>query len=96
MRWRADKLIVGKRGKGAYLGEESVLYKSYSPEKKAIVDERALVDSEGWLDPLSQLLPQGYQFNPKRDYLLPIPPTEISLNKELHQNPNWGINKLQL
>lgn len=89
MRWRADKLIVGKRGKGAYLGEESVLYKSYSPEKKAIVDERALVDSEGWLDPLSQLLPQGYQFNPKRDYLLPIPPTEISLNKELHQNPNW-------
>ena len=89
MRWRADKLIVGKRGKGAYLGKESILYKSFSPEKVKIVDERALVGSDGWLDPLSQLLPRGYQFNPARDYLLPIPPTELSLNKKLVQNPGW-------
>lgn len=89
MRWAGHSLIVGKRGRGAYLGKESVLYKSFSPEKKEIVDSRTLVDAEGWMDPLSQLLPQGYQFKVNRDYLLPIPPTEISLNKELHQNPNW-------
>lgn len=89
MRWAAHKLIVNKRGKGAYLGKESVLYKSLSEEKRAIVDSRTLVNDEGWMDPLSQLLPNGYQFKPNRDYLLPIPPTELSLNKQLHQNPNW-------
>lgn len=89
MRWAAHKLIVNKRGKGAYLGKESVLYKSLSEEKRTIVDSRTLVNDEGWMDPLSQLLPNGYQFKPNRDYLLPIPPTELSLNKQLHQNPNW-------
>lgn len=89
MRWAAHKLIVNKRGKGAYLGKESVLYKSLSEEKRAIVDSRTLVNDEGWMDPLSQLLPNGYQFKPNRDYLLPIPPTELNLNKQLHQNPNW-------
>lgn len=89
MRWAAHKLIVNKRGKGAYLGKESVLYKSLSEEKRTIVDSRTLVNDKGWMDPLSQLLPNGYQFKPNRDYLLPIPPTELSLNKQLHQNPNW-------
>ena len=54
MRWAADKVIVGKRGKGAYLGHDG-----------------------------------GYQFNPKRDYLLPIPPSELELNKQMKQNPGW-------
>lgn len=91
MRWAGHNLIVNKRGKGAYIGAESVLYKSFSPEKKEIVDERiqSLVDENGWLDPLSQLLPKGYQFKPNRDYLMAIPPTELSLNKQLKQNPNW-------
>ena len=89
MRWKADKLIVGKRGKGTYLGKESLLYKSFSPEKQVTVDERVLRNSENWLDPLSQLLPSGYQFKPERDYLLPIPPSELSLNKQLQQNPGW-------
>lgn len=91
MRWAGHNLIVNKRGKGAYIGAESVLYQSFSPEKKEIVDDRieSLVDENGWLDPLSQLLPKGYQFKPNRDYLMAIPPTELSLNKQLKQNPNW-------
>ena len=30
MRWGAHKLIVNKRGQGAYLGEDGVLYKSFN------------------------------------------------------------------
>ena len=47
------------------------------------------VDSEGWMDPLKDKLPAGYGFRPDRDYLLPIPPDELSLDHELKQNPNW-------
>ena len=31
MRWRAHKLIQGKRGTGAYFGTDGVLYKAFDP-----------------------------------------------------------------
>ena len=91
MRWGAHKLIVNQRGRGAYLGEDGVLYKSFNTSKQETVDalKRVLVDNEKWMDPLQALLPNGYQFNPKRDYLLPISPDELALNKKLKQNPGW-------
>lgn len=93
MRWKGDKLIVGKRGKGTYVGnpgtEESLLFKSFSPENQNRIRERLPLDDKGWADPMAGILPDGYQFHPDRDYLLPIPPSELELNKKLTQNPNW-------
>ncbi|MDR1417065.1 MAG: RagB/SusD family nutrient uptake outer membrane protein, partial [Prevotellaceae bacterium] len=31
----------------------------------------------------------GYQFNLGRDYLRPLPQTELVLNPALKQNPGW-------
>ena len=89
MRWKADKLIVGKRGKGAYVGDESILFKSYSPDNQKRIRERLTLDDNKWADPMAGTLPSGYQFHADRDYLLPIPPSELELNKKLKQNQNW-------
>lgn len=89
MRWKADKLIVGKRGKGAYVGDESILFKSYSPDNQTRIRERLTLDDNKWADPMAGTLPSGYQFHADRDYLLPIPPSELELNKKLKQNPKW-------
>lgn len=93
MRWKGDKLIVGKRGKGAYVGKpgdvESLLFKSFSPDNQVRIRERLTLDDNGWADPLAGTLPSGYQFHADRDYLLPIPPSELELNKTLNQNPKW-------
>lgn len=77
MRWKADKLIVGKRGKGAYVGDESILFKSYSPDNQKRIRERLTLDDNKWADPMAGTLPSGYQFHADRDYLLPIPPSEL-------------------
>ena len=53
MRWKADKLIVGKRGKGAYVGDESILFKSYSPDNQKRIRERLTLDDNKWADPVS-------------------------------------------
>lgn len=89
MRWKADKLIVGKRGKGAYVGDESILFKSYSPDNQKRIRERLTLDDNKWADPMAGTLPSGYQFHADRDYLLSIPPSELELNKKLKQNPKW-------
>ena len=89
MRWKADKLIGGKRGKGAYVGDESILFKSYSPDNQKRIRERLTLDDNKWADPMAGTLPSGYQFHADRDYLLPIPPSELELNKKLKQNPKW-------
>lgn len=88
MRWAGANVIVGKRGRGAYLGTDGVLYKSF-PEEKQEELKTVLVDGNKWMDPLQELLPNGYQFNSGRDYLLPIPPSELELNKKMNQNPGW-------
>ena len=89
MRWKADKLIVGKRGKGAYVGDESILFKSYSPDNQKRIRERLTLDDNKWADPMAGTLPSGYQLHADRDYLLPIPPSELELSKKLKQNPKW-------
>lgn len=89
LRWRGHSVVQGKTGRGAYFGKDGVLYKSF-PGKDADILARVLVDAQGWMNPLQQLLPGGYQFKENRDYLLPVPPEELSLNKKLKQNPKWN------
>ncbi|MFR9524418.1 MAG: RagB/SusD family nutrient uptake outer membrane protein [Rikenellaceae bacterium] len=91
LRWGAHEVIVGKRMKGAYIGEDGVLYKSYNITEQSTASALSLltVDTDGFIDPLGATLPGGYAFKSNRDYLMAIPTTEISLNKELVQNPNW-------
>mgnify|MGYP002566418737 CR=1 FL=1 len=90
MRWRGADILKGVqgRGRGAYLGEDGVLYKSFAPNQR---EKLSLIikDKEGWMDPLQAYLPFGYQFDTDRDYLLPIPPSEIQMNHTMHQNPGW-------
>jgi len=81
MRWRAHSLWYGKRFTGAmHTGD---LKKRYP---------NMFVNAEGYIDPYQVILngPNGgYGFNPERDYLLPIPTNELTLNENLDQNPGW-------
>ncbi len=85
MRWRAHKLWIGKRFTGTY----------YTAELK-LVDADVLANEDGYLDPLINSLNgpifkgnPGYGFNPEKDYLLPLPTNELTLNTNLQQNPGW-------
>jgi len=81
MRWRAHNLWLGKRFIGTY----------YTDELRA-VDANMPVNAQGYLDPLMYILTgpnSGYGFNPDRDYLLPLPTNELTLNTNLRQNPGW-------
>lgn len=90
MRWKAHTLIQGKRGKGAYFGNDGIFRQTFDP--KVSSDLNLLLTTDNWLDPMKDLLPNGFRFDAGRDYLLPVPPSEISLNKELKQNPGWRKN----
>lgn len=81
LRWRADKLIVGKRPKGAFYSNE--LKTAYANLK---------VDAGNFLDPYVTTLTGangGWGFNPAKHYLLPIPTNELTLNPALTQNPGY-------
>ena len=76
-RWAAaDELIIGKRPRGALA--------SQFPNTPVLPK-----DENGFLDPFRNALPAGYKFREDRDYLNPIPQNEITLNKNLSQNPGW-------
>lgn len=75
-RWAAaDELIVGKRPKG--LKGTQFVAKTFP------------VDENGFLDPFKVSLPNGYGFVVGRDYLNPIPQSQLVLNPNLGQNPGW-------
>ncbi len=76
-RWAAaDELIVGKRPKGAKASQFAI-----TPVLP--------VDENGFIDPFRNALPAGYGFVLGRDYLNPLPQSELLLNKNLTQNPGW-------
>jgi hypothetical protein len=77
MRWRAHKLIVGKRPAGAFYS--AVMASTGS----------APVDGDGYIDPFVSEISAGYAFDPERDYLSAIPSDELVLNENLTQNPGW-------
>lgn len=92
LRWRGHKVIAGQRGRGAYFGQDGVLYRSFDMSDPYVSEVISSVktDEEGWIDPLQSRLPSGYGFRSDRDYLLPVPPEDISLNLKLVQNPGWN------
>lgn len=63
------------------------------PFKDAQIDkfEAERVNEEGYHDFFKPWLPDGYQFNLERDYLLPVPKLERTLNPKLSQNPGWDL-----
>lgn len=77
-RWAAaDELVVGKRYKGFWVGNQyagKIIYKT---------------DENGFVDPNQLNMPNGYGFKLDRDYLDPIPSNELTLNPSLGQNPGW-------
>ncbi|XOV92428.1 MAG: RagB/SusD family nutrient uptake outer membrane protein [Bacteroidota bacterium] len=81
MRWRAHAYWQGKRFAGVY----------YTDAMKASVSTIP-ANGAGFLDPLSNFLTgpnNTYGFDETRDYLLPIPIQELTLNPNLGQNPGW-------
>ena len=78
-RWAAHNLLKGKRPLGypfdaSEWAGQTINYKT---------------DSDGFLDPFVNQIPNGYGFKTERDYLDCIPLNEITLNGQLTQNPGW-------
>lgn len=78
MRWQAHALLVNKRPKGA-----KFMAADYPPGTDV------KVDANGYIDPYQAALANGYQFDPGKNYLNPLPTYELSLNEKLAQNPGW-------
>ncbi|MFO7668416.1 MAG: RagB/SusD family nutrient uptake outer membrane protein [Bacteroidales bacterium] len=92
-RWRAHHLIRNQRPKGIlYVGSnlDGAYFKiDGSGQPSIIVGENLYVDEEGFIDPYQVQVPNGFGFDPDRDYLAPIPSDELTLNQNLVQNPGW-------
>jgi hypothetical protein len=89
-RWAAaDELIAGKRPLGAVRKQ----WENYPEASEAFTNAVSVqpVNDKGFIDPYQgySALDAGYQFKLNRDYLAPIPTTEIVLNPKLTQNPGW-------
>jgi len=81
-RWRAHEAFVGTRPRGVRFDPE--MY----PEIEVGVDVK--LDDEGYVVVYKDRLgEEGYQFDPERDYLDPIPTNQLTLNENLEQNPGW-------
>lgn len=84
-RWAAaDELLVNYQPKGAQLAQW--------PNIDVSPPDYILKDNKGYLNPYAQYAPlkKGYQFKAGRDYLNPIPTSELSFNPALRpQNPGW-------
>lgn len=80
-RWEAHHLIVGGKPLGAKFIKEDF--------PTIVIGKDIYLNSEGYIDPYQKSLPNGWQFNPDRDYLSPLPTNELTVNKNLTQNPGW-------
>ncbi len=80
-RWRAHQLFLNKRPLG------SKFIQSDFPG--IVVGKDIYVNENNYIDPYQKLIPSGYGFIIGRNYLYPIPTQELTLNKNLKQNPGW-------
>ncbi len=81
MRWRAHDAFIGKRLKGAFFVQEDY--------PNLVIGTTVMVDEDGYIDPHQTQMPDGFGFDPVRDYLLAVPQQQITLNSNLTQNPGW-------
>ena len=55
-----------------------------------LIGSSILVNEEGYIDPYINAIPDGFGFNPDRDYLSAIPTEQIVLTDgAVIQNPGW-------
>lgn len=78
MRWAASSLFKNKRPKGYPV--DLTQYPGFSSK----------IDENGLIDYFKSVMPEGYQFRDKQDYLYSIPQDELTLNPNLVQNPGWN------
>lgn len=76
LRWRAMDYLEGERAIGAMSDQFQN-------------DPGLPTTPDGHLDVFQNLYPNGYQFDEERDYLWPIPESEIRKNPDIGQNPGW-------
>jgi hypothetical protein len=85
-RWAAAKsLIVGWQPLGARLNQWATLF-------GADVLSKYPTDGNGYIESFKNVpaMANGYQFNPDRDYLQPLPADQLVLNPKLApNNPGW-------
>lgn len=99
MRWAAaEEIFVGKWHRGAlFIGSNLENDPAYATLKYDQPSNNTIYLSGQPGDPLRYIIPtnpagyeSGWQFNPKRDYLLPLQERMISLTEGLwQQNPGW-------
>lgn len=92
-RWAAAEILIkGKLPKGAKLAQwQGTLVPDPSQAFKDAVAGLA-ADADGYIFPYAAqqaIASTGYNFNPARDYLRPIPTDQIVLNPKLTNNPGW-------
>ncbi|EGF52606.1 RagB/SusD family nutrient uptake outer membrane protein [Bacteroides fluxus] len=96
-RWAAaDELIIGRRPQGALfigsnLPEHYTTLKYDQPNNNNLYLSGTAGDAERYILPVPpSSMPDGWQFKPNRDYLLPIKESMINLMDGLWpQNPGW-------
>ena len=72
-RWKRGDLLAGN-----VLG----MKKAFAPRASDVSNQAA--DANGYI-----IVSEGHQFNPTRNYLWPIPLTQLERNPKLGQNPGW-------
>ncbi|WP_341842204.1 RagB/SusD family nutrient uptake outer membrane protein [Chitinophaga caseinilytica] len=86
-RWAAaDELIVGKKPQGAKKDQWTTLV-------PANLLNSYPVNDQGYIELFKNIasMANGYKFRVDRDYLLPLPTNELTLNPKLGQNPGWPL-----
>nr|WP_295926580.1 RagB/SusD family nutrient uptake outer membrane protein [uncultured Dyadobacter sp.] len=80
VRWKAGKLL-----NKPVLGMKFV-QKQYP---KAVPGSSIYLNDKGFILPYGKSLPGGRTFDESKNYFLPLPLDELSLNTNLKQNPGW-------
>ncbi len=80
LRWKAGRLL-----NKPVLGMKFV-QKQYP---KAVIGSSIFLNDKGFILPYGKSLPGGRTFDEAKNYYLPLPLDELSLNTNLTQNPGW-------
>lgn len=80
MRWKTGKLLE-KTVRGMKFVQ--------SQYPTVVIGKHIDVDSEGFILPYWNILPNGRKFDESKHYYFPLPTEELVINKNLKQNPGW-------